>query len=150
MVKVIMGKKGTGKTKQMIDLINTAVGTEHGNVVAVTHNSKLNYDIHYSIRLVDTSDYHIPNYDTLRGFLYGLYASNYDITHVFIESLNKLVPTVGNEDVEPFLNWLEAFQKAADGRATKIIIPSEIQGLAGLCASAKSVFDTVEPTPPKK
>ena len=45
---------------------------------------------------------------------------------------------------------LEAFQKAADGRATKIIIPSEIQGLAGLCASAKSVFDTVEPTPPKK
>ena len=45
---------------------------------------------------------------------------------------------------------LEAFQKAADGRATKIIIPSELQGLAGLCASAKSVFDTVEPNPPKK
>ena len=111
MVKVIMGKKGTGKTKQMIDLINTAVDTEHGNVVAIAHNSKLNYDIHYAIRLVDTSDYNIPNYDTLRGFLYGLYASNYDITHVFIESLNKLVPTVGNEDVEPFLDWLEAFSK---------------------------------------
>ena len=45
---------------------------------------------------------------------------------------------------------LEAFQKAADGRATKIIIPSELQGLAGLCASAKSVFDTVEPNQPKK
>ncbi len=44
---------------------------------------------------------------------------------------------------------LEAFQKAADGRATKIIIPSELQGLAGLCASAKSVFDTVEPNQPK-
>ena len=43
--------------------------TEHGNVVAIAHNSKLNYDIHYSIRLVDTSDYNIPNYDTLRGFL---------------------------------------------------------------------------------
>lgn len=64
MVKVIMGLKGTGKTKQMIDLINTAVDTEHGNVVAIAHNSKLNYDIHYSIRLVDTSDYNIPNYDT--------------------------------------------------------------------------------------
>ena len=111
MVKVIMGKKGTGKTKQMIDLINTAVDTEHGNVVAIAHNSKLNYDIHYTIRLVDTSDYNIPNYDTLRGFLYGLYASNYDITHVFIESLNKLVPTVGNEDVEPFLDWLESFSQ---------------------------------------
>ena len=111
MVKVIMGLKGTGKTKQMIDLINTAAGTEHGNVVAVAHNSKLNYDIHYSIRLVDTSDYNIPNYDTLRGFLYGLYASNYDITHVFIESLNKLVPTVGNDDVEPFLAFLDDFSQ---------------------------------------
>ena len=111
MVKVIMGQKGTGKTKQMIDLINTAVDTEHGNVVAIAHNSKLTYDIHYSIRLVDTSDYHIPNYDPFRGFLYGLYASNYDITHVFIESLNKQVPTVGNEDVEPFLNWLEGFSQ---------------------------------------
>ena len=111
MVKVIMGLKGTGKTKQMIDLINTAVDNEHGNVVAIAHDSKLNYDISYKIRLVDASDYVIPNYDTLKGFLYGLYASNYDITHVFIESLNKLVPTVGNEDVEPFLDWLEAFSQ---------------------------------------
>ena len=111
MVKVIMGLKGTGKTKQMIDLINTAVDTEHGNVVAIAHDSKLTYDISYKIRLIDTSDYVIPNYDTLKGFLYGLYASNYDITHVFIESLNKLVPTVGNEDVEPFLDWLEAFSQ---------------------------------------
>ena len=115
MVKVIMGLKGTGKTKQMIDLINTAVDTEHGNVVAIAHNSKLNYKINYKIRLVDTSDYSIPNYDTLRGFLYGLYASNYDITHVFIESLNKLVPTVGNEDVEPFLDWaLDSARKEGD------------------------------------
>ena len=111
MVKVIMGPKGTGKTKQMIDLINTAVETEHGNVVAIAHDSKLTYDISYKIRLIDTSDYVIPNYDTLKGFLYGLYASNYDITHVFIESLNKLVPTVGNEDVEPFQDWLEAFSQ---------------------------------------
>ena len=111
MVKVIMGLKGTGKTKQMIDLINTAVDTEHGNVVAIAHDSKLTYDISYKIRLIDTSDYVIPNYDTLKGFLYGLYASNYDITHVFIESLNKLVPTVGSSDVEPFLDWLEGFSQ---------------------------------------
>ena len=111
MVKVIMGLKGTGKTKQMIDLINTAVDTEHGNVVAIAHDSKLTYDISYKIRLIDTSDYVIPNYDTLKGFLYGLYASNYDINHVFIASLNKLVPTVGNEDVEHFMDWLEAFSQ---------------------------------------
>ena len=111
MVKVIMGQKGSGKTKKLIDLINTAVDTEHGNVVAVAHDSKLTFDISYKIRLVDTSDYIIPNYDTLKGFLYGLHAGNYDITHIFIESLNKLVPTVGNADVEPFLTWLDAFSE---------------------------------------
>ncbi len=111
MVRVIMGPKGTGKSKLMVDLINSAVDNEHGYVVAIAHNSKLNFKIHYSIRVVDTSEYIIPNYDTLKGFLYGLYASNYDITHVFIESLNKLVPTAGNSDVEPFLDWLEAFSQ---------------------------------------
>ena len=111
MVKVIMGQKGTGKTKQMIDLINTAVDTEHGNVVAIAHNSKLNYKINYKIRLVDTSDYSIPNYDTLRGFLYGLYASNYDITHVFIDSLTKIVPSEFGVDVESFLDWLDRFSE---------------------------------------
>ena len=111
MVRVIMGPKGTGKSKLMVDLINSAVDNEHGYVVAIAHNSKLNFKIHYSIRVVDTSEYSIPNYDTLKGFLYGLYASNYDITHVFIESLNKLVPTHGNDDVEPFLDWLEAFSQ---------------------------------------
>ena len=111
MVRVIMGPKGTGKSKLMVDLINSAVDNEHGYVVAIAHNSKLNFKIHYSIRVVDTSEYIIPNYDTLKGFLYGLYASNYDITHVFIESLNKLVPTAGNSDVEPFLDWLENFSK---------------------------------------
>lgn len=118
MVKVIMGQKGTGKTKQMIEMINTAVDTEHGNVVAVAHDSKLTYDISHKIRLVDTSEYSIPNYDALKGFLCGLYASNYDITHVFIESLNKLVPTVGNEDVEPFLDWLEAFSQKSGVKYT--------------------------------
>ena len=111
MVKVIMGLKGTGKTKQMISLINTAVETENGNVVAIAHGSKLTYDISYKIRLVDTSEYKMPNFDYLKGFIYGLYASNYDITHVFIESLNKVVPTDGSPEVEVFLDWLESFSE---------------------------------------
>ncbi len=63
-----------------------------------------------------------------------------------IKLINEAAPGEGVIKIKA----LEAFQKAADGRATKIIIPSELQGLAGLCASAKSVFDTVEPNPPKK
>ena len=132
MVKVIMGPKGTGKTKQMIDLINTAVETEHGNVVAIAHDSKLTFDINYKIRLVETSDYDIPNYDTLKGFLYGLYASNYDITHVFIDSLNKLVSTENKADVEAFLDWLEAFSQKSGIKYTVSISEDETTASEGV------------------
>ena len=132
MVKVIMGPKGTGKTKQMIDLINTAVETDHGNVVAIAHDSKLTFDINYKIRLVETSDYVIPNYDTLKGFLYGLYASNYDITHVFIDSLNKLVSTENKADVEAFLDWLEAFSQKTGIKYTVSISEDESTASEGV------------------
>ncbi len=62
----------------------------------------------------------------------------------------KLINEAAPGDGVIKIRALEAFAKAADGRATKIIVPSELQGLAGLCATAKSVFDTVEPNPPKK
>lgn len=112
MVRVIMGKKGSGKTKQMIDLINTAIENEHGNVVCIERNRKLTYDIHYSIRLVEASDYDIRSFEFLKGLVSGLYAGNYDITHIFIDSLCKVVPCEGNPEVEEFLDWLNAFSEA--------------------------------------
>ena len=93
MIRVIMGKKGTGKTKQMIDMINEAVQSEHGNVVCIEKGSKLTFDIHYQIRLVDSSEYDVANFTALKGFISGLHAGNYDITHIFIDSLTKIVPT---------------------------------------------------------
>ena len=106
MIRVIMGKKGTGKTKQMIDMINQAVQSEHGNVVCIEKGNKLTFDIHYQIRLVDSSEYDVANFTALKGFISGLHAGNYDITHIFIDSLTKIVPTDGYNDVETFLNWL--------------------------------------------
>ena len=110
MVRVIMGVKGTGKTKQMIELINAAAKNEAGSVVCIEHGSKLTYDIHYQIRLIEAKDYALQNFDMLKGFLSGLHAGNYDITHVFVESLTKLV-NVSAEDpaVEHFLDWLNDF-----------------------------------------
>ena len=109
MVRVIMGKKGSGKTKQMIELINAAVGTEHGNVVCIERNRAMTYNIDYSIRLVEASDFEIKSFEFLKGMISGLYAGNYDITHIFIDSLTKIVPTDGYNDVEDFLNWLNNF-----------------------------------------
>ena len=69
MVRVIMGVKGTGKTKQMIELINTAIQNEHGNVVCIERGPKLTYDINYKIRLVAASHYDMKGYELLQGFI---------------------------------------------------------------------------------
>ena len=111
MVRVIMGKKGSGKTKQMIDMINSAVTTEHGNVVCIERGPKLTYDIHYKIRLVEASAYDLDSFTALRGFICGLCAGDYDITHIFIDSLCKVIPSEVNNDVEEFLDWLNAFSE---------------------------------------
>ena len=112
MVRVIMGVKGTGKTKQMIELINSAVHSENGNVVCIERGPKLTYDIHYKIRLVEASHYDIKSYDFLKGFISGLYAGNYDITHVFIDSLTKIVASEATDHaVEEFLDWLNSFSE---------------------------------------
>ena len=109
MIRVIMGKKGSGKTKQMISMINEAVQTEHGNVVCIEKGNKLTFDIHYQIRLVESSQYDIANYTALKGFISGLYAGNYDITHIFIDSLTKIVGGECDNDTENFLDWLSKF-----------------------------------------
>ena len=110
MVRVIMGVKGTGKTKQMIDLINTAAKDASGNVVCIERGPKMTYDIHYKIRLVNSGEFVMHNYDFLKGFISGLYAGNYDITHIFIDSLTKIIPSDASDpQVEDFLNWLAKF-----------------------------------------
>ena len=113
MIRVIMGKKGTGKTKQMIDMINEAVQSEHGNVVCIEKGNKLTFDIHYQIRLVDSSEYDVANFTALKGFISGLHAGNYDITHIFIDSLTKIIKVdPADHSVEAFLDWLNSFSEA--------------------------------------
>lgn len=109
MLRVIMGVKGTGKTKQMIDLINTAAKDASGNVVCIERGPKMTYDIHYKIRLVNSGEFAMHNYDFLKGFISGLYAGNYDITHIFIDSLTKIVGGECDVETEKFLDWLNKF-----------------------------------------
>ena len=91
MVGVIMDDTGSGKTKQLIDLANAAVKTEHGNVICIEPKSELTYDIDYNIRLIAANDYELPSYEAFKGFLSGMYAGNYDITHVFVDNLTKII-----------------------------------------------------------
>ena len=109
MVRLIMGVKGSGKTKQLIEMINNAAKDEPGNVVCIEANPTLTYDIHYNIRLVHAQEYNLSSYEVFRGFISGLYAGNYDISHVFIDNLCKTVGQEVNKDTEVFLNWLDLF-----------------------------------------
>ena len=109
MVRLIMGVKGSGKTKQLIELINNAAKDEPGNVVCIEANRNMTYDIHYHIRLIDAQEYKLKSFDLFRGFISGLYAGNYDISHVFIDNLLKTVGQSSIQETEEFLNWLDVF-----------------------------------------
>ena len=109
MIHLIMGLKGSGKTKKLIDGINAAVAEAHGDVVCIEYGKKLTYDISYKVRLVDSKEYGINSVEMLKGFLSGLHAGNFDITHVYIDNLYK---TIGAAAGDEFVVWCAKF--AAD------------------------------------
>ena len=108
MIQVIMGLKGSGKTKKLIDSINEAVASAQGDVVCIEYGKKLTYDVNYRVRLVDSKEYGICNLDMLKGFLSGLHAGNFDITNVYIDNLYK---TIGTDRAagEEFIAWCAKF-----------------------------------------
>ena len=118
MVKLIMGLKGSGKTKQMIEMVKKAVEEEHGDVVCLEKGPKLTYDIPHKARLISITQYDFGSYEFLKGFISGLNASNYDISHVFIDSLQKIVDTEDEPQLEKFLTWLDRFSDKESIRFT--------------------------------
>lgn len=125
MVKLIMGGKGTGKTKTIIDLVNAAVTEEKGSVVCIAKGNKLTFDISHDARLVDVSDYMVKGYKGLLGFLSGIHAGNYDISQFFIDSLYKVVDNEKTEDAEAFLKELDAFSEKHSVKFTVAISEDE-------------------------
>ena len=127
MIHVIMGLKGSGKTKKLIDAINAAVAEAHGDVVCIEYGRKLPYALSYKVRLVDSKEYGINSPAMLKGFLSGLHAGNFDITNVFIDNLYK---TIGDDTAagEEFVAWCAKF--AADNNMEITITisqdPSEV------------------------
>lgn len=90
MIKLITGKKGSGKTKVMIDMIKEAANSTKGNIVCIDKGTKLTYDIPHSIRLADTEEYSIDGYDAFYGFVAGMFAGNFDISEVFVDAILKI------------------------------------------------------------
>ena len=111
MIHLIMGLKGSGKTKKLLDSINDAVATSKGSVVCIEYGANLTYGLSHKVRLVNSKEYGIKSPEMLKGFLSGLHAGNFDITNVFIDNLYK---TIGDDKAvgEEFVAWCAKF--AAD------------------------------------
>ena len=132
MVRLIMGANGAGKTKQLIELIHAAVESENGSVVCIEPSADMTYDISYNVRLVNAGEYNVNNYECLRGFISGLYAGNYDISHVFVDNLCKIAGSTDLQAVETFLHWLDRFSEENGVKFTVTISAPEDTATEGM------------------
>ena len=124
MVRLIMSESGEGKTKQLLDLMNTAADTETGCMVCIEPKRNMSYNLRHQIRLVDASESAISSFEALRGFISGLYAGNYDISHVFVDNLCKIAQTNNEQEIGDFLSWLDNFTSPLNIKATITISAS--------------------------
>ena len=121
MVKVIMGLSGSGKTKQLIQSINDAIAEESGSMVCIEKGNKLTFDIDYRVRLIEASEYQMGSFTFLKGFLSGLHAGNFDISHIFIDGLYKVTGSSDLEETEKFFNWCNEFGKINNLKFTVVV-----------------------------
>ena len=122
MLKLIIGVKGTGKTKALINLVNAASAESKGDVVCIEKGVKLRYDVKSAVRLIDTEEYFIADTDALYGFIAGILASNHDITDLFVDSALKIC----NNDVAAFDEFVELVAKLSDKLNINVVMTSSI------------------------
>lgn len=122
MVKLIIGLKGTGKTKTLIGMVNSSVDSSDGAVVCLEKGDKLRYDIKYQARLIDVDEYGIGDAQALYGFIAGIYASNSDITHIFIDSAIKMC----QKDMESFSTFVREAAAFSEKWNIDIVMTSSV------------------------
>lgn len=111
MIKLVVGKKGSGKTKTLIENINSSVRVSDGHIVFISNNTQRHmYDIDHQVRMVDTSEFSIDYFASFYGFLCGLISQDYDISTIYIDSLTKIC----NDD----LSFLDKFMESLERLST--------------------------------
>ena len=111
MLKLLIGKKGTGKTKVLIDSVNVAANEANGNVVFISNDTGRNmYDIKSKVRMADTSEFEIDSWKEFLGFICGIISSNFDITNIYVDGVLKIVKDTF-DGFEEFLKDVDAVSK---------------------------------------
>ena len=122
MLKLIIGVKGTGKTKNLINLVNTAVENSQGDVVCIEKGTKLRYDVKYKVRLIDTTEYFVADAQALYGLIAGILASNHDVTDLFVDSALKIC----ENDAAAFDKFADSVNALAEKLNVKVVMTSSI------------------------
>lgn len=122
MLKLIIGVKGTGKTKTLISMVNDAVEKSEGTVVCIEKGVGLRFDIKYTARLINTNDYLIFDAEALYGFVAGILASNHDVTDLFIDSALK----ISNNDMAAFETFLKEVDELSNKLNVNVVATSSI------------------------
>ncbi|MDD2955666.1 MAG: hypothetical protein PHD67_05050 [Oscillospiraceae bacterium] len=117
MIKLIVGNKGSGKTKTLIDMINNSAKTTTGNIVCIEKGMQMTYNIDYSVRLIDIANYDINGFDMFYGFITGVLAGNYDITEIFVDATLR----IGGRNMDELANMIEKLDKVSDGNKVSLV-----------------------------
>ena len=110
MIQLIVGNKGKGKTKQLLDKVNADVLTANGNIVYIDKSTKHMFELNNKVRLIDISEFPVENYDQFIGFLLGIVSQDHDLEQVYFDGFLELAKVSENE-VE---NVLSKFEKIGD------------------------------------
>lgn len=112
MVELLIGKKGTGKTKALIEKVNNTLTVAKGNVVFISNDTNRNiFDVKSKARMADTSEFEIKSYDEFLGFISGIISRDFDITNIFVDGIFKIVGSDNLDGFESFLNRLETMSQ---------------------------------------
>jgi hypothetical protein len=140
MINLIIGTKGSGKTSQMVDDLNDHAMDHAQNVVCIERGRRLDRYVKYQIRLIDISEYPVSSFSQLLSFIAGICAKDYDITHIYIDSVFKVAQSESYEELERFLDDLNEFTKQ-QSFTIHVLLSAEMHELSeGL---AKYVTETV-------
>ena len=128
MIDAIVGVKGSGKTPRLLEEMTKELMEEGANIIFIEYGKRLDSLVPYQVRLIDITEYPVRGYDGLLAFLSGLNAKDYDISHIYIDSIYKVVGDDNLDHLADFFRELEKLAKQCENRVT-ITITAELESL---------------------
>ena len=138
MIKLIIGNKGSGKTKKLIDQVNVCVENSDGNVVCIEKEPKLTYDVSSKARLLETETYLINGHKAFYGFLAGICAGNYDVTHIYVDAILRICER-DFDALAVFFEKVEALSKESSTQFTFTVSADESEIPASVFKIAEKI-----------